>query len=469
MMNEKTAVNGAPAWRGWALFAAGLVATFLLGLLAANVLQRREEARLQRPSVPLAEDETDPARWGLNHPRQYETYRMQKDDTTRTKFGGSFPRDYLEEHPTIGVLFAGNPFSKDFRQARGHIFAVEDVTQTKRISAQSPGTCMACKSADVPKLMQRWGIAEFYAKKFDEVKAETKHPIACADCHKPNTMELQITRPALREALEAMGRDLATISHQEMRSLVCAQCHVEYYFKGEGKYLTFPWKHGLAVEDMERYYDEIDFTDWTHAVSKTKMLKMQHPDYEVYSTGIHAFRQVACADCHMPYRTEGGVKYTNHHIRSPLLDVANSCAVCHRWSEKEIIARVESIQSKVREGLTTAEETIARAHFDIAAAAEAGADDAQLAEARKAVRRAQMRWDYVAASNGMGFHSPLECMRVLTGAVELAGQSRRASARVLAARGIVAETAYPDFSTKEKMSELLKQFESGQPPRLLPQ
>ena len=172
--------------------------------------------------------------------------------------------------------------------------------------------------------------------------------------------------------------------------MVCAQCHVEYYFKGKGNYLTFPWDKGTSPEQMEAYYDEADFADWTHAISKARMVKLQHPDYEVYRTGVHAYRDIACADCHMPYRTEGGVKFTDHHIQSPLLNIADSCAVCHRWSEDEIRSRVESIQDKVHQTRGLAETMLTRAHFDIAAAMQSGADDQQLSGVRKLVRDAQL-------------------------------------------------------------------------------
>ncbi len=119
-----------------------------------------------------------------------------------------------------------------------------------------------------------------------------------------------------------------------MSSLVCAQCHVEYYFNKkmvEGvPYLTLPWDKGFSAEDMEEYYDEIEFSDWTHKLSKAPMLKAQHPGYEIYLTGVHAARGVSCADCHMPFMSEGGQKFTDHHVQSPLNNVANSCQVCHR-------------------------------------------------------------------------------------------------------------------------------------------
>ena len=456
-----------PAWRGWALFAAALLVTFLLGMLATSIVTRREEARVRLPLATLDKFEMRSSKWGENYPRQYDAYRRMFDDTTQTKYGGAFPRDYLAETPANVILFAGYGFAKEYRQARGHVYAIEDVTQTARVGPKTPATCWTCKGPDVPRLMAEMGPGKFYAKKFSALLEEITHPIGCFDCHEPNTMQLRITRPALREAFERRGEDIDRVSHQEMRTLVCAQCHVEYYFKGPGKYLTFPWDDGLGPEAIDAYYQEDEFADWTHAVSKAPMLKMQHPDYEVYTSGIHADRNVACADCHMPYRSEGGVKLTDHHVQSPLLNVANSCAVCHRWGENEIRRRVEGIQDKVRQGRDWAEAAIGRAHFDVAAAMQAGATDEELGGVRRLVRQAQMRWDYVAAHNGMGFHAPQECQRVLAAAVDLAGQCRVESARILARHGVTTPVEYPDFSTKEKAQALVEQFIDGTPPDLL--
>lgn len=174
-----------------------------------------------------------------------------------------------------------------------------------------------------------------------------------------------------------MGRDIDEATHQEMRSLVCSQCHAEYYFKtdesaGLKNYLVFPWAKGTTADEMLAYYDAIDFADYVHPISGTRIVKAQHPDYELYRTGVHSFRDVACADCHMPYRTEGGVKFTDHHVQSPLLNIANSCAVCHRWSEDDVRTRVEGMQTKVSDAMLQAEEALVHAHFDVAAAKQAG-------------------------------------------------------------------------------------------------
>jgi nitrite reductase (cytochrome c-552) len=317
------------------------------------------------------------------------------------------------------------------------------------------------------------GIKEFYAANFHDLTKEVTHPIGCQDCHDPNTLKLRITRPALKEAFAAQGRDIHTATHQEMRSLVCAQCHVEYYFRtdavaGRKNYLVFPWGKGTTLEDILAYYDEQDFSDYVHAISGTPIIKAQHPDYELYRTGIHSFRNVSCADCHMPYHTEGGVKYTDHHVQSPLLNIANSCVVCHRWREDEIRTRVETIQTKVEDAKRTAEDALVHAHFDVAAAVQAGVSAGDLGEARKLLRRAQFRWDFIAASNGMGFHAPQESMRLLGEAANQAQQVRVGVARLLAKRGITEPPRYPDVSTRSKASAVVQAFVDGQGVRLLP-
>jgi len=470
-----TGAGPLPLWAGAAILVSAAGAILVLGLLAVSVMERRWEA--QRPTMvatPIAEWEPDNAVWGQSYPRQYESYLKTRITDTKTKFGGAYPRDYLEEDPFQVILFAGYGFGKEYLQARGHYYAVQDVTKTKRIASPfNAATCWTCKSTDVPRMMDKMGVKEFYAANFHDLKSEITHPIGCQDCHDPNTLRLRITRPALREAFAAMGRDINEASHQEMRSLVCSQCHVEYYFKtdeaaGQKNYLTFPWPKGTTADAMLAYYDAIEFADYVHPISGTRIVKAQHPDYELYRTGVHSFRDVSCADCHMPYRTEGGVKFTDHHVQSPLLNIANSCAVCHRWSEEELRDRVEGIQTKVSEAMLQAEEALVHAHFDVAAAVQAGTGDDDLRVARALIRGAQFRWDYVSATNGMGFHSPQESMRLLGEAANLAQQARVDAARLLAQRGVTSAPRYPDVSTRQKAWDVAQSFVSGNGVRLLP-
>ncbi|TXK36489.1 ammonia-forming cytochrome c nitrite reductase [Pontibacter qinzhouensis] len=451
--------------KNWLLFITTVLVVFLLAMLAYSIMDRKTEARFAyQAKVEIEGIEPRDTLWGLNYPRQYQSYQKTQDTTFKSKYNTSGFRDALEEQPEMIILWAGYAFSKGYNQPRGHNHAVRDVLSSVRIGAPMkpgagvmPSTCWTCKSPDVPRLMSEIGVTEFYSQKLSDLGSQVINPIGCADCHNPKTMNLTITRPALIEAFQAMGKDINQASHQEMRSLVCAQCHVEYYFdkskpgKPDAQYLTFPWKNGMTVDSMEAYYDNIDFADWVHPLSKAKMLKAQHPDHEIYSMGVHAKRGVSCADCHMPYRTEGGQKFTDHHIGSPLSNVENSCFVCHREKVSDLVADVYERQGKVKEGTMKLQRQIAMAHLEAEKAWQLGATEAQMKDILTGIRHAQWRWDYVAASHGAGFHAPLESSRIINTGTSIIQESRIKLARVLAALGHNKPVEMPDLNSKSAL------------------
>ncbi|WP_163713306.1 ammonia-forming cytochrome c nitrite reductase [Mangrovibacterium lignilyticum] len=466
MKSLKTIVEKRPIM-GWLLFFSTLLVVFLLGLLASSIMERRAEASFVNvPKVKISENEPRNQVWGENYPREFQSYYQTADTIFRSKYNGSDKIDMLEVDPRMVVLWAGYAFSKEYNQGRGHYYAVDDVRDILRTGGPTndedgpmPSTCWTCKSPDVPRVMQEEGVAEFYKGKWARLGSEIVNPIGCADCHDPNTMNLRITRPALVEAFESMGKDVTKASHQEMRSLVCAQCHVEYYFdkhKVEGaNYLTFPWEKGMTVEAAEEYYDEMNFSDWTHQLSKTPMLKAQHPGYEIYLQGIHAQRGVSCADCHMPYKSEGGQKFTDHHIQSPLNNVANSCQVCHREETLKLVQNVYERQDKIIENRDKLEELLVRAHLEAKKAWDLGATDAEMNDILMGIRHAQWRWDYAAASHGASFHAPIEVGRIIATGITIAQETRISLARLLASKGFNEELPYPDISTKAKAQEFI--------------
>ncbi len=453
--------------KNWLLFGATVAIVLLLSILANSILSRKAESQFAyQPQVKIAENEPRNEVWGENFPRQYQSFMQTRDTSFASYLNGSKLRDALEENPELVVLWAGYGFSKDYNQPRGHGYAIEDLQNTLRTGGPTgpgtgpmPSTCWSCKSPDVPRLMNENGIKEFYSGKWADKGSEVVNPIGCADCHNPKTMSLQISRPALIEAFQSMGKEIDQATHQEMRSLVCAQCHVEYYFdkNSPGKegvpYLTFPWKEGMSVEAMEEYYDNLDFKDWTHAISKAPMLKAQHPGYELFEQGIHAKRGVSCADCHMPYKTEGGQKFTDHHIRSPLANPANSCQVCHRQDKSELIANVYDKQRKIKKTQSDLEKLIVRAHVEARKAWDLGATEEQMAPILTDIRHAQWRWDYSVASHGGSFHAPVEVSRIVSSATATAQEARVKLARLLADLGYTDEVPYPDISTKAKAQE----------------
>lgn len=464
MKNSKKSKKGY-----WLLFFITIIVVFFLGLLASSIMERRTEtAKVIKPQVIIGEWEPRNEVWGKNYPREYQSYMKNSESDFKSKYNGNAMIDMLEVDPRLVVLWAGYGFAKDYNQGRGHAYAVNDLVYSLRSGGPTndkdgpmPSTCWACKSPDVPRMMNKDGITEFYTGKWSRLGSEIVNSIGCADCHDPESMNLQISRPALIEAYERMGKDINMASHQEMRSLVCAQCHVEYYFDkkrpgAEGSaYLTFPWDKGFSVEAMEEYYDEAEFKDWTHKLSKAPMLKAQHPGYEVYMTGIHAERGVSCADCHMPYKSEGGQKFTDHHLQSPLNNVANSCQVCHRQETATLLKNVYDRQDKIIENRDKLEELIVRAHVEAKKAWDLGATEEQMKDILMDIRHAQWRWDYAAASHGGSFHSPVEIGRVITTGITVAQEGRIKLARLFAELGFNEEVPYPDIETKAKAQEFI--------------
>ena len=453
-----TAESPAPRKRTWiviAVAAAFAVAALVAAALLVSVAERKQQAK--NPVVRVVEitdDTEDPAVWGKNFPVEYDLYK-KTTDMVRTKYGGSEviphtptaqdPRKFTSQSktdadPRLKTMWAGYAFAADFREERGHAFTLDDQMFTQRqIVAKQPGTCGQCH-ASVYVPMKKLGNGDIF-KGFEALnkmpyaeaaKQWFKHPVACIDCHEPATMALRITRPGFIEGIRAYKASQgvkdydpnAMATRQEMRAYVCGQCHVEYYFKGPDKRLTFPWSKGMKADEILSYYDEVGFRDWTHKVSGAPALKAQHPEFEMWNQGIHARSGVACADCHMPYMRVGGTKVSDHWVRSPVLNLNRACQSCHRWPEEELKARVEAIQDKHMKLREQAFDALVALIGDLEAAKAAGKTDAELDAARFMQRRAQFLFDFVEAENSTGFHAPQEAARVLFGSIDASRQGQ---------------------------------------------
>ena len=501
--------------------------------LLVSIFERKQEAKEPfLKLVEVTEDDVDPAKWGVNWPREYDGY-LRTAEPSRTKYGGglagpegTLPPEKAERDPWLRRIFAGYLFAVDYRDRRGHAFMLQDQEITKRnipSEAKQSGNCLHCHGSIMPlyrklgrealpngtpaeqvqKGLERVSELDYWAahKLLEETTGGKAHPVSCVDCHDPKSMELRVTRPAFIAGIQRLAGSSAPVPHlpsierwrrgdrshpydpnldgtrQEMRSFVCGQCHVEYYC-GKGMTLFFPWNEGLKVEQMEHYYDNLKvnghrFKDWVHAETGVEVLKAQHPEFEVWSQGIHARSGVACADCHMPYKREGALKVSEHWVRSPLLEVNRSCQTCHPYSDEEVKARVLAIQDRHYALLTRAGEAATRmldaivalrrpfeaAHRDEAAdrarealskkpdfalLAPAEKDKALSAETASAAfelwknaletdpalhelaelqRAAQWRLDFVAAENSMGFHAPQELARILGESIDMSRQA----------------------------------------------
>ena len=210
--------------------------------------------------------------------------------------------------------------------------------------------------------------------------------------------------------------------------------------------MTFPWDKGTTVDDIEKYYDESGWTDYVHSVSRTPILKAQHPDYEIWKMGIHGQRGVSCADCHMPYNTQGGVKVTDHHISSPLRNVSASCQTCHRQSEDDLKKNLFECQ----EVIFVLRIKLEKDHFKAKHLWDNGATEEQMKPILSLIRRAQWRWDFAHSSHGSVFHAPMESQRILSDGMIYAMEAENALDVLKEKLHITAPFVMPDISTKEK-------------------
>ncbi len=456
---------------GWLLFGAVIAVVFMLGIACSILLERRAEVksvfnnrREKFNDEIIAQNE----RFKADFPLEYESWARTEDTSFRSRYNSSDATDELKDRPEMVILWAGYAFSKEYNTPRGHKHALEDMRAILRTGNPGidgegdvqPATCWTCKGPDVPRMMRELGLEKYYSGKWSDLGAEIVNPIGCSDCHDARTMDLRPARPALYEAWERRGLDVMAQSHQEMRSLVCAQCHTEYYFiKNPGgennNYLMFPQDKGLTLEDAEAYYDEMGFYDYIHPLSKTPILKAQHPCYEIAKQGIHGQRNVSCADCHMPYKSEGGIKYTDHHITSPLAYIDRTCQNCHRESEETLRQNVFDRQKMCRDKRTQVEKALCAAHLEAKFAWEKGATEKEMKPILDLIRKAQWRWDYGFASHGASFHATDEVLRIFGDALEQAGEARRLTAKVLARHGYTDEVPMPDLSTKEKAQKYI--------------
>ena len=428
------------------------VAALAVTALLINIFERKQEAK--NPFyrvVELNDTIDDPATWGKNFPLQYDLY-LRTTDMVRTKYGGSeampqtptnadprsvVAREKLDIDPRLKTMWAGYSFSKDYRERRGHAYMLDDQTYTGRQSANPPNMCINCH-ASVVTLYNKLGDGDLM-RGFDklaeshmpymEVRKMVQHAVACIDCHDPKNMQLRVTRPAFIEGIRNLKLSQGVkdydvnkmATRQEMRSFVCGQCHVNYYFAGPNKRLTFPWNKGLQVEQIVAQLDESKVKEWEHPDTGAPMAKARHPEFEIYNMGVPARSGVACADCHMPYMREGGLKISDHQVNSPLLKINRSCQTCHHFPESELKARAEDIQDRYYSLRNTALDSLMDLINDIKTERAKGSVPAErLAKAQDYHRRASFMIDFIMSENSMGFHAPQESTRILGEAINLA-------------------------------------------------
>ncbi len=408
-------------------FLIALLSVFILffGFVVIRVWALKPPSAVKLTPIPVGE--YDPAVWGKAYPLAYAGYQKNLEmASSPTGYGGSMKMQKSEMQPELFTNFKGNPFSKDYTEDRGHPYALEDLRESKRIGPTSKGACITCKTPYIEQFYKEsgWGFAN---EPLANLIEKSKHPVSCANCHDPETMNLRVINPSFIEAMQRKGIDVSKADRQEMRSYVCGQCHSEYYFEPGTTRVVHPWDKGVTPQEMYEYYatKPSGFAqDFLQTDSKTPVLKAQHPDFEEWQNGTHAKFGVSCSDCHMPYMRQNGQKYTSHWVTSPLKTIEASCSPCHKEGQEQLYNQVKGVQDNVWQLQHAAGMNVARAH-EIIAKAEGmpKVDQIKLANARELLRKGQWYWDYVAAANSMGFHNSTQELHTLGQSIDLSHQA----------------------------------------------
>ena len=544
-----------------------VVIVLIVGVLWLNndITKKQNEGiggTISKNLVTLSDDNPTFDHWGQNFPDYLDMYTtVEKAPEFTTEFGGNLAYSKLIRYPQLTVLWAGYPFSIDANEERGHFWIQVDQMDTARNNkdflnshgfaafAGQPTACMNCHSGWSPWLLENVAKGDWVA--FNSTKYWTmiknvpavngivenspehsgphggkRMGVTCADCHNPYDMSLRLSRQAAINSLVARGYEKDPVqgvkaSREEMRSLVCAQCHVEYYFRPTGEKVTvmgesiqndptkkwyngtqktydeydswrdgnspievqadgitlvFPWadwKKGqpFRIEMFDEYYEksrDVFPADWTHKISGAPMLKIQHPETELYSGGVHAANGVSCADCHMPYIRKGAKKLSQHNVTSPLADINSACKTCHVQSEDYLKNQIKDIQNSVAHDLRTAEYSIVSLITDIKnlrdelgkmpeyqsdGKADVKKINAVLKDVLELHRKSQMRADFVGAENSTGFHNPREASRMLLQAVDMARQGQTKLVEIASANGITNfKTSNLGFEDMQKLN-----------------
>ena len=389
------------------------VPVLLLVLVAGfYFFNRHNNIVLEKPKVAVTGNTTISETWAGFYPSQWASYLQNENNTEKPS--------HFDTKPYMKPIYNGIGFFAEYNEPRGHTYTIEDINAIDPARRKSGSACFTCKSTQVPELMEKYG-AQYYLMSFDEIKGEVTEPIGCADCHDPQTLDLRLTRPALIEALQRQGRDVNQLTNQEMRSLVCAQCHVTYYFEPGTKEVTFPWDKGVKADEIYQYYGEEGFTEYTHKEAGSGLIKARHAEYETFMGSTHQSAGVACADCHMPYVSTGTSKISSHVWQSPLNNVEQSCTTCHRNGAEWLTQRVRTIQDQTKHSQELAGNAVVEAINELKISREtANVDQAKLQEAMTLHRQAQWYLDYVMVTNGYGFHNPTETLNNLSIAIDRA-------------------------------------------------
>lgn len=399
------------------------------------------------PAPPIGRYEYDPAKWGKLYPQEYETYLQTRNPRpageSKYKRGGDVGEvkyDKLSEFPWMALLYHGWGFGVEYNEPRGHYYMLIDQQEVDSSRVKAGAVCLACKSPYINRLVRDNGMGFFkipYEEGLKKIPAkDRKLGVSCIDCHDNRTMELRVQRGPILQALITIGKP--TPANQDMKSVVCGQCHASYIITKDKQMqstdMLHPWGGGkwgdISIEDIIKYINSSPANlEWTQQVTGFKLGFIRHPEFELYSRGSQQWKKgVTCPDCHMGYTKAGAEKVTDHNMMSPLKNDMRTCAACHGDKAESLRAEVIAIQDKTvillnRAGYETA--AVAKLFELTNAARTRGAtiDQPLYDQAKNDYVEAFYRVVFLGAENSVGFHNPPEAERIANDAFSFASRA----------------------------------------------
>lgn len=349
-----------------------------------------------RPSGVITAEE-----WASYYPEIYASY-MKNAENYAAKGERT---EYTETNPDIQVLYQGMAFSKDYGEAIGHNYTLDDIAATTR--PHKLANCLTCKTPDFTATVNSMGVGA-YKVDFEEMYATVSEPVSCYNCHANTPGTMVITHDYMANA---MGGEIE--ANRVSASVVsCAQCHIEYYFDPDTKATTAPYTglDNMNPDDILAFYNTIGYVDYTNENTGVGMLKVQHPEFETFmGEGSKHKGMYTCADCHMGVSyTDKGDPYASHYLVSPLQNeelIRNTCSMCHT-GDLELNALVGTIQQRITTRENEVSALLVELNSKLAAAIEAGTLDQETIDQAKTLdRNAQFYWDFIFVENSEGAHN----------------------------------------------------------------
>jgi nitrite reductase (cytochrome c-552) len=442
-----------------------LVGILVLGLALGGFLLVSCSPPKPEPvkTYSIADGDYDPANWGKAYPLEYDYWLKTKDPKPagKSKYKKGWDTDLvtydkLSEFPYMPLLFNGWGFGVEYNEPRGHYYMVIDQLEVDPSRLKAGGACLTCKTPFAPKLMKEMG-EKYFSDPYLDVHAKIpkefqRMGVTCIDCHNNKDMTPQLSRWTLQNAMKDIGKDPVTLTRQESRSAVCAQCHVTYIVaktpEGKSKSVFFPWQGSkpgdISIENIVKVLksDPVAHGEWTQSVTGFKVGFIRHPEYEFFTKeSVHAKANVACADCHMPYTRVGANKISDHDVTSPMKKEMKACQQCHSQSPDWLRDQVVAIQDRTvsmmnRSGYACA---VAAKLFEITHKAQKDGkaiDPALYEKAKDLYYEAFYRVIFIGAENSIGFHNPSEAGRICTDATAMANKSEGLLRQALAKAGV---------------------------------